>query len=111
MKNPLPCFVCGTDLEHATGWTPGGCDALPNQPMKGTAFDTPGHYGSTLWDSFSDLLKIEIMICDACLALHPDRIREAERRASGTAYRQFEFDSGHGTENEIPTPSEREGVV
>lgn len=107
MKNPLPCFVCGTELEHATGWVPGDSNALSNQPMKGTAFDTSGHYGSTLWDSFSDLLKIEVAICDACLVVHPERIRETERRAYGMTYRRFKLDSGDGPGNDLPTPSER----
>ena len=52
---PLPCIICGKKLDEAA---PGSI----NQPYKGTAFESRGHYGSTVWDEV-----ITITVCDDCL--------------------------------------------
>lgn len=58
----LPCAVCGTQLEAALG----DCGGI-NQPHGGTAFYSPGHYGSTIFDPM-DGSTIEITICDSCVS-------------------------------------------
>lgn len=65
----LPCAVCGKQLEAALG-NAGGV----NQPYAGTAFSTPGHYGSTIFDPM-DGSTIEITICDSCVANIRDKGR------------------------------------
>lgn len=62
----LPCFKCGRRLHSAI---PGGIEdeGTTNQPYAGTAFTTGGHYGSTFFDPI-DWQRLEITICDACLA-------------------------------------------
>ena len=56
----LTCIVCGYQPEPAFD----GCEH--NQPYKATAFNTVGHYGSTVFDSFGEAY-LEINICDECL--------------------------------------------
>jgi hypothetical protein len=53
-----PCIVCGAAL---TGLFPD-----INQPSGATAFQTTGHYGSTVFDPM-DGSAIEINVCDSCL--------------------------------------------
>lgn len=66
----LPCFKCGRVLESAVPPAVLGDDG--NQPSKGTAFSTVGHYGSTFIDNFSPLdPRLEINICDPCLRAAP----------------------------------------
>lgn len=55
----LPCLICDKRLRNAVS------DST-NQPDEGTAFDTQGHYGSTVFDPM-DGTFIEISICDECL--------------------------------------------
>lgn len=60
----LDCIVCGKVLESAMP------DDVPyggNQPSGGTAFQTHGHYGSTVFDPMNGFY-LEITVCDACLA-------------------------------------------
>jgi len=60
---PLPCFVCGTQLEPAI---PG--EEEDNQPAGGTTFRALGNYGSTIYDPVGmPSTHIEINICDNCL--------------------------------------------
>ena len=56
----LPCIVCGKELENIFG------EESDNQPYEGTAFQSEGHYGSTIWDPM-DRAYIEITVCDDCL--------------------------------------------
>lgn len=58
----LPCFKCGKKLDSALPGRP-----QDNQPYAGTAFYSPGHYGSTFFDPM-DGQQIEITICDDCLS-------------------------------------------
>ena len=54
----LPCCMCARRLDNlGDGW---------NQPSRGTAFSTAGHYGSA-FDPMSGG-TLEINICDECLA-------------------------------------------
>lgn len=62
----LPCFVCGGVLENV-------CPDVQNQPYAGTTFWTPGHYGSTFFDSFDDQ-ELVLNICDSCLRVRTDRL-------------------------------------
>jgi hypothetical protein len=55
----LPCIVCGKALRNTF-------EDAENQPDGGTAFQTHGHYGSTVFDPM-DGEYIEINVCDACL--------------------------------------------
>lgn len=72
-KDSLPCFACGRELKQIDS------DAPVNQPYAGTSFETHGHYGSTIYDPM-DGHYLEINICDACLALHPERVIEGRDR-------------------------------
>lgn len=66
---PLPCLVCGTQLECAFG------DQGPSYiPYRGTLFLAHGNYGSTVFDPnfFGGGPWLEIVICDLCLQLHAD---------------------------------------
>ena len=86
MKVPLPCIVCGKELEHV--FKTKRHQSSPNQPSGGTTFSSHGHYGSTVWDpmSMDGLETLEINICDECLlaagraqrVLHVDRIRHPD---------------------------------
>lgn len=62
----LPCIACGRELRNID-------DTAGNQPYTGTAFESHGHYGSVIFDPM-DGHYIEINVCDACLALHRDRV-------------------------------------
>lgn len=62
----LPCIACGKSLINAF-------DDMTNQPENGVAFQSEGHYGSTVWDPM-DRKYIEINVCDACLLKHRDRV-------------------------------------
>lgn len=62
----LPCIACGRELRNID-------DTAGNQPYNGTAFQTHGHYGSTIFDPL-DGHFLEINVCDACLALHRERV-------------------------------------
>lgn len=68
MKLALPCIACGRELRNID-------EAATNQPYAGTAFGSHGHYGSTIYDPM-DGHYIEINVCDACLALHRERVLE-----------------------------------
>jgi hypothetical protein len=61
--NPLRCFKCERELWQAGYVYPDG--HKPNQPV-GTAFDTAGHYGSSVFDPMRDV-RLEIALCDPCL--------------------------------------------
>jgi hypothetical protein len=65
-KNPSSCVcvVCGTVLENIGD--PGF------QPLRGLAFSTRGHYGSSFFDPM-DATYLEIVICDECMK--GDRVR------------------------------------
>lgn len=65
-RDALPCIACGQQLKNID-------DTAGNQPYNGTAFETHGHYGSTIFDPM-DGHYLEINVCDACLALHRDRV-------------------------------------
>lgn len=55
----LPCVVCGEALRNIE-------ETATNQPYKGTAFTTHGHYGSTSFDPM-DGRYLELNLCDKCI--------------------------------------------
>lgn len=60
-----PCIVCSEILQNY-----GDPRTSSNQPNDGLAFETIGHYGSSVLDSnpFSDVKeKIHVVICDKCV--------------------------------------------
>lgn len=65
----LECIACGRELEDAVEPVPG-----VNQPHKGTAFASHGHYGSTAFDPM-DGHSLEINICDPCLLVSAKKNR------------------------------------
>ena len=70
-EDALPCFVCGKALKNV----------LPdseNQPDEGTEFRTYGHYGSTMWDSFSGE-ELILNVCDPCLRERTGRLAQQKR--------------------------------
>jgi len=77
-KNPLPCFVCGVDLDHAAFTHEDGYQV--NQPSGGTGFSSRGHYGSTVYDPMCDGEVLELAVCDECLKARWERTRELRRR-------------------------------
>lgn len=56
----VPCIVCDKELQNVES-------TCTNQPYKGTAFTSNGHYGSTSFDPMNGSM-IEINICDDCLS-------------------------------------------
>lgn len=82
---PLPCIVCGRELEDASG------DENYNQPYAGTAFRSRGHYGSTVWDTMADRwVWLEINVCDPCMEAKAAEekirvVREVPQRPEYTA--------------------------
>jgi hypothetical protein len=54
----VPCICCGKKLEAD--------DPRDNQPRKGLAFQSHGHWPSTLFDPM-DGTYLEVNICDGCL--------------------------------------------
>ncbi|MEL6584025.1 MAG: hypothetical protein AAFQ36_09350 [Pseudomonadota bacterium] len=62
MSESLTCICCGKKMKNIDP------DGL--QPMKGLAFHSPGHYGSTFFDSM-DGSYITVAVCDECLSTGP----------------------------------------
>lgn len=89
--NPLPCIVCGVQLESAVVYENPTYESAVNQPYKGTAFISHGHYGSTVWDPCTgEDLFIEITICDECLTKKKDDVLLASRNVKEvTSYRPW----------------------
>lgn len=73
MRYALPCIACGRELRNVDD------DVEVNQPNNGTAFTSHGHYGSTAYDPM-DGHYIEVNVCDLCLVLHYERVREGRDR-------------------------------
>lgn len=72
-KNPLPCLICGKELDHI--WGDEDVERygyLSNQPHDATAFDTNGHYGSTMFDPMNRYEHWELVICKECFT--PERL-------------------------------------
>ena len=69
MKETLPCIVCHKVLEPVFKEE----GVAENQPSSGLAFQTHGHYGSTVWDADEMGRYLEINVCDDC-------VREASRK-------------------------------
>lgn len=74
MDNPLPCFVCGVQLGYAGD--PVLTGRVPNHPSGGVAFDSPGHYGSAVFDPGRKDYRLELAVCDQCLCAAHARTRE-----------------------------------
>lgn len=55
----LACITCGRKLRNVT-------DDADNQPSDGIAFNSHGHYGSTVFDPM-DGTYLEFNICDPCV--------------------------------------------
>lgn len=60
-KSPFPCLVCGREFCNVVS-----IEQCPNQPYEAATFNSSGHYGCTVFDSFTSA-KLEINICDECL--------------------------------------------
>lgn len=76
IKNPIPCIVCGVELDHAAGgFTYPETEIIVSQPNNGVAFSTSGNYGSTLFDSIDGKERLEIVVCDECIRNNRDRTR------------------------------------
>jgi hypothetical protein len=78
MKFPLPCFVCGRELEPATHG-PEEVVELSAPPSGGLHFTSPGNYGSTVWDPACELRDgpkyyLEINVCDGCVRERQNRL-------------------------------------
>jgi hypothetical protein len=81
------CFGCGKTLGIA----------------EGTLFDSPGGYGSALFDPLGDIEELNLYVCDPCLLERADRVNHitVERRAPirrGKSFRQYLEDEGIHTE-------------
>ncbi len=86
---PLPCLVCGRELESAVPPTFGNADQ--NQPYAGTTFWTSGHYGSTVFDPQTTGVQLHLNVCDPCLLERAGRIRWVfERRKTTLEYSPWE---------------------
>lgn len=57
----IPCARCERELNNVYDRGRGY-----NQPSRGVEFQSPGHYGSAIWDPM-DGRKLSINICDPCL--------------------------------------------
>lgn len=79
MNLPLPCIICDSVLESAIPQPPKDAPTSEifkyrvNQPYKGTAFESYGHYGSTVFDPMSKIY-LQINICDSCLIERKSKI-------------------------------------
>lgn len=60
MCGKVTCIVCKKDLENIDNENNG------MQPSKGLAFQTQGHYGTTVFDPM-DGSTLEITVCDPCM--------------------------------------------
>lgn len=58
-RNALPCIACNAAVESID-------DSYINSPYKATAFQTEGHYGSTIFDPMNGTY-LELNVCDECL--------------------------------------------
>jgi len=67
-QEALSCIACGKELKNVD-------ETAANQPYKGTAFQSHGHYGSTIYDPM-DGRYIEINVCDECLKDKRERVLE-----------------------------------
>lgn len=54
----MKCIVCRAELPNAPG--------VPNQPLGGVEFTTPGHYGCCVFDPM-DGTRLAVNVCDGCL--------------------------------------------
>lgn len=69
------CIVCRAELPNAPN--------VPNQPIGGVEFTTPGHYGCCVFDPM-DGTKLAVNICDCCL--DAARIRGDVLHVNGNRY-------------------------
>ena len=60
LENSNQCFVCGKGLEHLDGCHPSQC-------WGAVTFQSPGNYGSTVYDPMGGSGYLVINICDECL--------------------------------------------
>ena len=58
-REALPCAVCGAAVENMD-------DTYANSPYAATAFQTHGHYGSTIFDPMNGSY-LELNVCDSCV--------------------------------------------
>jgi hypothetical protein len=54
------CICCKTELDNITE------EEIGLQPVNGLAFESHGHYGTTVFDPMNGS-KIAVAICDACI--------------------------------------------
>lgn len=66
LKIERKCFCCEKDIEHAG--PPDSEDTISNPPDNATYWQTPGNYGSTVFDcgEFTGE-RLEMYVCDECL--------------------------------------------
>lgn len=62
----LPCIRCDMPLKNV------GLSDAANQPQEGTAFESRGHYGSTVHDPPVGDFTLEVNVCDECLKDHAE---------------------------------------
>jgi len=66
IKGPLPCIVCGKQLE-GPGCLLGSEGVGQNQPSEALALQSPGFFGCTVFDPCDGKTYIELNVCDQCL--------------------------------------------
>lgn len=94
MFEPVPCIACGVQLKSAITQI----DTV-NQPNDGTVFSTQGQYGSTFFDTFDERESIEIVVCDACLRAHENRILHTYKDVNGHRHNALWSDNKGYKEN------------
>lgn len=64
MMAAAPCIVCSRELREVIEER--GMTGTVNQPDGGVAFESYGHYGTTVFDPM-DGTRLEVNVCDECL--------------------------------------------
>jgi hypothetical protein len=87
-KTAIPCIVCGRELEDEF--------AGNNQPVRGLAFQSYGHWPSSVFDGGPGWL--EINVCEPCMKSAAERHRilhgERELRRSPAVYKLWDWPRG-----------------
>lgn len=82
LDRPLPCLICGKELEPAYTSRDPEIDFYGNkQPYGAVVCSTSGNYGSMVWDSLRGDERLEFNICDECIKYcAPGRVLEVHYR-------------------------------
>jgi hypothetical protein len=89
-RNALPCIVCDRQIESMD-------DSYINSPYGATAFETQGHYGSTIFDPMNGTY-LELNVCDSCLR----RLASEEKILLGQTRKRVMTNTRIGGGDEIP---------